>query len=517
MWPVVIRELRVGARDRWNNWYRVLAATTILLIGWFARLFDPNTDGRSLFTAVHQVLLCVIWIFVPLATADCISKERREGTLGLLFLTPLKAWHVVIAKSLVHANRAVLMWLAAVPVLTLSFLMGGVTKWEVTLSVLIHASSLCCALAAGIIVSAFFTEWSRVTIAAMIAAAIVLAVYLTAHLWVAGKFWRAPNWLQLNDPLYVALASTALLGNWDGRAWLEATGGGVPVIYAMWVKWMFVPCAGSLLLLAAAVFSSGVLVRRTITAEARGSSRVTRLGTKVLFPALHRKWSRHQLLRNPVGWLEQRTWTARALQWGWIALMIAFYSVVAGSMHDWWHEHMLMHRTFGFGLLGALALTAAASLRRERENGMLGQLLITPLQPNEIVMGRVKGLWAQIRWATALFVGGWIYLQGFSRGYEDWFWMLFFAVSYFTLPVTGLFCSLWRKSYFAAVLWTLFLGIAYPLAMACLWALIILLVIGMHDFSPPVVLVCAALVQIGIAFIRGRELIQKLERRSFAF
>ena len=166
-------------------------------------------------------------------------------------------------------------------------------------------------------------------------------------------------------------------------------------------------------------------------------------------------------------------------------------------------------------MASAQALTAAASFRRERENGMLGQLLITPLQSNEIVMGRVKGLWAQIRWATALFVGGWIYLQGFSRGYLDWFWMLFFTVSYFTLPVTGLFCSLWRKSYFAAVLWTLFLGIAYPLAMACLWALIILFVTSKHNFGP-VVLVSAALVQIGIAYIRGRELIQKLERRSFA-
>jgi len=143
MWPVLIRELRVGARDRWNTFYRVFACIAVLLIGWFTRLFDPNADGRSLFTAVHQVVLCVIWIFVPLATADCISKERREGTLGLLFLTPLKAWHVVVAKSLVHGNRALFMWLAAIPVLTLSFLMGGITKWEVLLSVLIHISPAC--------------------------------------------------------------------------------------------------------------------------------------------------------------------------------------------------------------------------------------------------------------------------------------------------------------------------------------------------------------------------------------
>ncbi|HTD86880.1 MAG TPA: hypothetical protein VK850_09920, partial [Candidatus Binatia bacterium] len=250
MWPVMIRELRVGARDIWNNWYRVLASAVVLLIGWFTSLFDPNSSGRGLFTAVHQVLLCVIWIFVPLATADCISKERREGTLGLLFLTPLKAWHVVIAKSFVNGNRALFMWLAAVPVLTLSFLMGGITKWEVLLSVLIHFSSLCCALAAGILVSAVFTEWGRVMVAALFVAAVLFAGYLLVQLWISGMTLMGFGPINsLGDWDSAVVFTTALLANWDGRAWHLATGGGSPVIFAAWVKWMAVPCAGSLLVL----------------------------------------------------------------------------------------------------------------------------------------------------------------------------------------------------------------------------------------------------------------------------
>jgi len=93
--------------------------------------------------------------------------------------------------------------------------------------------------------------------------------------------------------------------------------------------------------------------------------------------------------------------------------------------------------------------------------------------------------------------------------------MLFFTVSYLTLPVTGLFCSLWRKSYFAAVVWTVFLGILYPLAMAFLWALIVMLLAGSRNFWP-IALVVAALVQIWIAWIRGRELVRKLQARTFA-
>ncbi|HKQ40647.1 MAG TPA: hypothetical protein VJ063_21445 [Verrucomicrobiae bacterium] len=281
---------------------------------------------------------------------------------------------------------------------------------------------------------------------------------------------------------------------------------------------MAVPCAISLLLLLASVVASGLIIRRTITAEGREPSRVVRIGTTILLPQLFRKWSRRRLQRNPVGWLEERTWTARTVQWSWLAVVISFYLVPPDRWRNSIYDYTSVHRLIGWGLLAALALTAAGSLRRERENGMLSLLLITPLQSDSIVMGRVKGLWAQIRWATVLFVGGWIYLQGFSRGYLDWFWMLFFTVSYFTLPVTGLYCSLWRKSYFAAVLWTLFLGILYPLAMAFLWTLIIMLVVGgFRGTFWPIALVAAALVQIGIAWIRGRELIRKLESRCFAF
>jgi hypothetical protein len=310
--------------------------------------------------------------------------------------------------------------------------------------------------------------------------------------------------------------ATGLLVNWDGRAWQVATGGGSPVIFAAWLKCMLGPCAGSLLVLAGAVTLSGLIVRRSVTAEDRDRSRVARISTMILLPKLFRKWSRRGLLRNPVGWLEQRTVTARTLQWAWVAVMIGFYSFVAEHLGNWLYDYTGLHRLIGWGLLAALALTAAGSLRRERENGMLSLLLITPMQTDVLVMGRVKGLWSQIRWATVLFVGGWIYLQGFSHGYLDWFWMLFFTVSYLTLPVTGLFCSLWRKSYFAAAAWTVFLGIVYPLTMAFLWAVIVMLLIQSRNFWP-IALVAAAVVQIWIAYIRGRELVRKLESRAFAF
>ena len=57
-------------------------------------------------------LLCFAIILVgPMLMSDCVSREARDGTLGLLFLTPLTPVGIVMAKSLVQALRAVgLVW-----------------------------------------------------------------------------------------------------------------------------------------------------------------------------------------------------------------------------------------------------------------------------------------------------------------------------------------------------------------------------------------------------------------------
>ncbi len=130
--PVIARELRASARQPFTYYLRVLGVTALLLASALFGLqvgFRP-AFGRELFAALHCALFGAIWLLVPMLTADCISRERREGTLGLLFLTPLKGTDVVVAKGLAHGLRAVTLGLAVVPVLTIPFLLGGVSWAE---------------------------------------------------------------------------------------------------------------------------------------------------------------------------------------------------------------------------------------------------------------------------------------------------------------------------------------------------------------------------------------------------
>ena len=76
-------------------------------------------------------------------TADCVSREKREGTLGLLFLTPLTVLDVIAGKVAIHALRALTLFLAAMPVLGHPLVFGGV-DWRWVLLAAVGRLTPCC-------------------------------------------------------------------------------------------------------------------------------------------------------------------------------------------------------------------------------------------------------------------------------------------------------------------------------------------------------------------------------------
>ena len=154
VWPVVQRELREAARGRWSYRLRLGAAIGGLLC--FFSLFTSWDESQSqsematrLFDEIHVLLLSLICAIVPALTADSLAREKREGTLGLLFLTPLSASGIVLGKILARTLRALTVWMAVVPILMIPLLIGNVTRTDVIIFLALEwcAGMLC--LAAG--------------------------------------------------------------------------------------------------------------------------------------------------------------------------------------------------------------------------------------------------------------------------------------------------------------------------------------------------------------------------------
>src|SRR5207245_8164555 len=151
------------ALHAFTYWLRAIGVSAVLLASLLFGIehgFEPSV-GSSLFGWLHFTLFCAIWILVPLLTADCISRERREGTLGLLFLTRLKGPDIVIAKGVAHGLRALTLWVAVIPIIAIPFLLGGLSTVEILLSLLIDLSVMCWALAAGLLASTWSKTWTQ--------------------------------------------------------------------------------------------------------------------------------------------------------------------------------------------------------------------------------------------------------------------------------------------------------------------------------------------------------------------
>ena len=206
--PIVARELRVSARKPGTFWLRVSAALGAITLGswWFlirkdgtrAELAVPMF-GLMTGSATLYCLLSGVW-----HTADCLSREKREGTLGLLFLTDLRGYDVVLGKLAATSLGAVYGVLAVVPMLGVPLLIGGVTVGEFGRMALVILNSLFFSLTLGLAVSAVSRSGRKAT---MIAFLLVLTVaflppIVAAILEALGKWPRAQAVLILPSPLF---------------------------------------------------------------------------------------------------------------------------------------------------------------------------------------------------------------------------------------------------------------------------------------------------------------------------
>src|SRR5690242_5518450 len=103
--PIVERELRVQARQKRTHGLRLAgAAVAIALVSFMLVLTSgfptPGSLGHGLFETLAWLAGAYCLFSGAGNTADCLSEEKREGTLGLLFLTDLKGYDVVLGKLL---------------------------------------------------------------------------------------------------------------------------------------------------------------------------------------------------------------------------------------------------------------------------------------------------------------------------------------------------------------------------------------------------------------------------------
>jgi len=505
-WPVAWREMRESARRRGNHRLRALAGLAgAVMLYWTARrsFGDISATGMQMFIALHQLILALIVGIVPGLTADTLARERREGTLGLLFLTPLTARGVVIGKGAAQGLRALTLWLTVLPVLTVPFLTGGVSWGDAASAAGIEFCAGVICLAGGLAASSLAKARTGALLLAygLSAGLVMLTILFGSALRfvpVAGRFPLRDLWLDgfalatgnggqaiFGPNVYYSMMVVSFMRAGGPRipgfnyGWSPQMGQMsygwtahlvTPGLARAWVQSLACAAAFSLLILYVALALGAAAVERSWR-DKPPSARAEKMARRFCSP-LFQGWFRRRmelaLERNPVAWLQQYSWKARVSKWGLCAgLMVAESLLILwpGEANAWWSGMEQMYQMqLALVVVSAAMFTFAgvSGFLNEKRNGALELLLVTPISVNKIIAGRAWGLWKQFLPAgVTLLVGEiavlslgattsvhWALGRGESWYVRDeWLLRLFFCVNAFAaLPVFATYAALRLKN-----------------------------------------------------------------------
>ena len=163
----------MAARRRSTYGLRLLVAVaafslTLWICALPARGQPPTELGKSLFGVLTIMAFAYCLLIGPFLTTDTISSEKREGTLGLLFLTDLSSFDVVLGKWVATALAGFYGLLAVLPVLGIPLLLGGVTPGEYGRVALAVVNAILFSLTAGMFVSALSRDQTKAILGSVI-------------------------------------------------------------------------------------------------------------------------------------------------------------------------------------------------------------------------------------------------------------------------------------------------------------------------------------------------------------
>jgi hypothetical protein len=396
--PIIERELRVALRKKRPVRRRLqvaaLAVGGTLLFLLLSAVAGQRGAGHNL----HQLLCLVAGYLVlrtPQLTAGIFAEERREQTLGLLFLSGLGASEVFASKLLSAALVAFGDLLTLFPMLAVPFLIGGVSFEQFLATVCAMPNFLLFVLAVCLLASVL----TRDDGAAVILTGVLLfllcgvgpLIYLAqSHFSPAAKMSSA--WL-LVSPAY--------------GPYLAWRGFGTTPASEFWNNFGVTLAWSGLCLCAAAVMLKSLWREREQDAGASG------------WRARWRQWlhgdarGRRRLAAtwleaNPFVWLAARDRQPAVLAWLVVGGMAAAWLGCWAAWPSRWPSvpnYFLTATLLNLALRWIIHYTAARSLGEARRDGSYELLLTTPLDPSDIGGGQFEALRWHFRLVTRTVLG----------------------------------------------------------------------------------------------------------------
>ena len=405
VFALIAREL-LGASRRPETWRvrmavaaSAIAGAATVLMASTAALSGPTGVGAQLFLQLTAAAgLSALGLGVAL-TSDAVSRERREGTLGLLFLTDLTGWDVVLGKAGAAVTGSAYALLSLLPILAIGILLGGVTLGQVGLLSVALLNTLFVSMAVSIWVSTWCTaprQASGLSVLGVFAvAAIPIGAMIALTVDSQGN-GLSPVGLLIGLPSPMMTLGLVALPTMASGPMGTSVLGVLPLPIAVsFVMSLLVQqaLAWALLFWAArrtrTVWQDAPTTRWTLRLRAFWS-----LWTHGSAPA-RRRLRQRLLARSAYLWLSQREVWKPSHPWILLGSLLLIVLWLVGILRSPWsiQEVVLPVVLAAQGLLAVWLVTeSAARLVEERVAGSFELLLCTPLDRDAILRGQSAAL-----------------------------------------------------------------------------------------------------------------------------
>lgn len=424
--PIVARELRVASRRRVTYWVRTGAALAVIVLGTWLFLMMHTEQPAEIAKVLFGVLTGSAVLYGLLSgvrdTADCLTSEKRDGTLGLLFLTDLKGYDVVIGKLTATSLNALYSIIAVLPMFAVPLLLGGVTLGEFGRASLVALNCMFFSLSLGIFMSSISRSGRKAAIGTFLLVFLIAGAPPGIGAWLASNRGAGPPqiepWFLLPSPGYnYAQAWDFFYTKTPQNYWHS-----LELIHAFGWVW---------LILASIAAPRSWKERPAGVRKLRWRERWQLWSHGNL---AERKAFRKQLLdRNAFYWLSARARLKPALVWFVFGLLGCGWAWGLVKWHrDWLNVGMYVMTGVILNVLlkAWLASEAGRQLAEDRKLGALELLLSTPLTVRDILRGQFLALKRQFLGplivtliVATLFL--WAILQEPNDETERSFWRMF--------------------------------------------------------------------------------------------
>ncbi len=429
--------------------------------------YSPTFQLQVALWAAAMIMLTIVVVQAPAVLAGSLAGERERGVLQLLLTTAVTPREIVSGRLLGKLSQVGMILFAGLPVVGVLFALTGLGFFDLAeFFLLLTAVGVG---GGGLAVGASIV--SRRGRDALLSVYILMLVLILSPLlsWV-GLPVAAAQWLQWFNPFF-SLNQLVYEGN-TGPS-LAASG-----------FWLVMGIAGTAV----------AAVRMRPTCLATGDV-VKKSRRPLLVPALGDR---------PMLWKEMYIERAGTLgRFGrWLGVLITVLigggsAVLAAIIltdllwprGDGWADastkFLSMFLTgasatfMGWLLQWAIGLRAAVSIASERERATWDALLMSPLEPREIVRAKVFGSLFALRWVVAAMILAWTLalVVGAISIHEYVVWTVGNTVAGALMAAIGVRCSLSLPTATKAMTWTIALWLTSLVGVACVAFAVIALVL----------------------------------------